>query len=277
MSPNDENRGTRAKKVVSVGDRAALFKYDNGAKFRGSEDCSEKIASEFAKVLGYKTAEIDLAEGENGERGLLSYLFVDTGNDEEHIDAESFLGIKDKNEEPEKYTIENIRGILHDKYPTIPFDGFIKIIVFDALVGESDRHGGNWGITRTGQNYSISCLYDTATCLLRDFNNENFIAKFDNGTKNFAEYVNKNKMAICKEDGNGQYQPPDSVIDYLPAHYKEATLAEIKNLDEKLTDNAICDIVHKIPNSRMGERHKDYVIKYVKMQKDKIIQKGVKK
>jgi serine/threonine protein kinase HipA of HipAB toxin-antitoxin module len=40
------------------------------------------------------------------------------------------------------------------------FSGFIGIMIFDALVGETDRHEENWGILKYQDYYQISPLYD---------------------------------------------------------------------------------------------------------------------
>ena len=52
------------------------------------------------------------------------------------------------------YTISNIKSVL-DELDTSLFKDFIKIMVFDALIGKQDRHEENWGITEKDGNYLI--------------------------------------------------------------------------------------------------------------------------
>ena len=47
------------------------------------------------------------------------------------------------------------------------FKDFIKIMIFDALIGEQDRHEENWGITEKEGKSFISPLYDNGDSLLR--------------------------------------------------------------------------------------------------------------
>lgn len=46
---------------------------------------------------------------------------------------------------------------------------------------------------------------------------------------------------------------------------------EIKNL-EKLTDKSIEHIVDKIPNTIITKQHKEYIIKYIKIRKQKLLE-----
>ena len=47
-------------------------------------------------------------------------------------------------------------------------------MIFDALVGEQDRHEENWGIKKFENKYEISPLYDNGDSLLANFKNEDF-------------------------------------------------------------------------------------------------------
>lgn len=136
-------KGSRVKRIVidKKGNKA-FFKYE-GQGYLVSEACSEKMSYEIAKVLNYKCARIELAKDQQGTIGVLNYLFVDNCVSE-HTDAVSYLNIHD-NERSKYYTISNIKKVL-DELDKNLFADFIKIMIFDALVGEQDRHEENWGI-----------------------------------------------------------------------------------------------------------------------------------
>lgn len=272
--PESVNKGTRAKKLVWVKgkNQKAIFKFDNGKKYRIGEDCSEKIACELAKVLNYPTAEIDLAESITGEMGLLSYLFIDKNKNESHEDIESYLDITKENEYC-KYTIKNLESIFRRQFSDINFDDFLRIVFFDALVGERDRHVGNWGIVTRGNTRKISPLYDTANCLLVHFQNPKYMDTKTKTDADFAKFVNKNQLALYRDDIPEKYSPTSSIVDYLLIHHQKLTLSEINNL-KKLKDDIIKNIINKIPDDRMKQKHKEYIIKYLKEQRDIFLQKG---
>lgn len=221
------------------------------------------MSYEIAKILGYKCAKIELAIDNDGVLGVLNYLFVDIGNTE-HIDAVSYLNIHD-NERPKYYTISNIKKVL-DELDNSLFNDFIKIMVFDALVGEQDRHEENWGIERIGEKYKMSPLYDNGCNLLRNFKDESYAKKYYSGVKDFDAYINKSETIIYKEDNKKQYKHFE-LINYLNSQYHEVVQNEIKNL-EKLTDEIINDIVDKIPDELLTKMHKKYIIIYLKKRRD---------
>ncbi len=266
--PEINNKGTREKRTVL--DNKGIFKYEMYDK-SCSEACSEKLSYEIAKVLGYDCAHIELALDENDTLGILNYLFVDI-HEEEHIDAIAYIK---KNDEirSQFYTLENIKKCL-DMLNTNLFYQFLKIMVFDALVGEQDRHEENWGIIRKDGEYKLSPLYDNGCNLLREFYKKENAEKYYNGLKDFDAYIKRSKTLICKKDGS-KYKHFELIED-LYSRYSNQIREEITNL-EKLTDLKVENIVNKIPDNIITIKHKEYIMRYIKTRKQillNIIEKG---
>lgn len=256
-------KGSRVKRIVIDNDgNKAFFKYE-GEGYLVSEACSEKMSYEIAKVLGYDCARIELSNDEEGKLGVLNYLFVDIGNTE-HIDAVSYLNIHDR-KRSEYYTISNIKKTL-DELDRDLFEGFIKLMVFDALVGEQDRHEENWGIKRIGNQYKFSPFYDNGCNLLKYFKNETYAKDYYSGKKNFNAYINKSKTMIYKEDNKKKYKHFE-LIEYLNENYHGIVQTEIITLN-KLTDDTIEGIVERIPDDLLTRMHKNYIINYLKKRRD---------
>ena len=259
-------KGTRTKKmVVDNKGKNAIFKYE-GFGYITSELCSEKLCYEIAKILGYKCARIELAKDNEGILGILNYIFVDKTSIE-HIDAVSYLN-KHSNERPIFYTISNIKKVL-DNLDVNLFEQFIKIMIFDALVGEQDRHEENWGIKKFENKYEISPLYDNGDSLLANFKNEDFAKKYYNGIKNFDNYIKNSKTLIYKEDTKEKYKHFE-LIEYLNKNYRNVVQKEILNL-KKLTDEKIEDIVKKIPDELLIDKHKEYITIYLKKRRNLLL------
>lgn len=264
LDSNPNVKGSRVKKMAidSKDSKKAFFKYE-GNGYLVSEACSEKMSYEIAKVLGYDCAKIELATDNEGTLGVLNYLFIDGGS-LEHFDAVSYLNIHDA-DRPMYYTISNIKKVL-DGLDLNLFDEFIKVMVFDALVGEQDRHEENWGIERIGNSYRFSPLYDNGCNLLRNFKDEKYALDYYSGKKDFDAYINKCKSLIYREDHKGQYKHFE-LIKYLNDNYHDLVQKEISNL-KKLTDDKIKEIVNKIPNELLTSKHKEYIIIYLKKRRD---------
>lgn len=139
-------------------------------------------------------------------------------------------------------------------------------MVFDALVGETDRHEENWGIEITESGYEFSPLYDNGCNLLREFRNEENAIPYYKGIKDFDAYINKSKTYIYKEDNKQRFKHFE-LINYLNENYHDILINYINNLN-KLTDNIIENIVNKIPDELLTDKHKQYIIYYLKKRRD---------
>ncbi len=251
-------RGSR-KKMLAITNKweMTMFKYER-EDYDCSEACSEKLAYEIAKVLGYGCARIELAVDNDNKIGVLNYYFSDRFN-APHTDIVAYLN-KNTKERNSYYTISNIKSVLDD-IDTDLFGNFIKIMIFDALIGEQDRHEENWGITEKQGKSFISPLYDNGDSLLREFRNIDNAQKYYDGTKDFDAYIDRSQTIIYKEDNKSKYKHFE-LIKYLYDNYPKYVIPEINNL-KKLTDEIIEEIVNKIPDELLTNEHKKYIIMYL--------------
>lgn len=256
-------RGSRKKMLVVTDERKiAMFKYER-EDYECSEACSEKMAYEIAKVLDYECARIEIAYDHNDKIGVLNYYFTDRRS-VSHTDIVAYLN-KDIKERNMYYTISNIKSVLDDIDEEL-FKQFIKIMIFDALIGEQDRHEENWGITDKDGKNIISPLYDNGDSLLREFRNIENAQKYYDGTKDFDKYIERSKTIIYKEDHKTKYKHFELVRE-LYKKYPQYVEPEIENL-KKLTDKKIEKIVNSIPDELLTNEHKKYIIMYLIKRRD---------
>lgn len=261
-------KGTRAKRVVTdINGEKAFFKYKH-PEYITSELCSEKMSYEIAKVLDYNCAKIEFAQDEDGQFGILNYWFTDEVDN--HTDAVSYFNTSE-NKRNEFYTISNIKRVL-DEIDYNLFHSFIKIMVFDALVGEQDRHEENWGVLKQNNKYEISPLYDNGDNLLNKFENQDYAQQYYDNANKFDAYIRKSRTLIYKEDKKSKYKHFE-LIEYLNNSYYNAVQQEINNL-KKLTDEKIKEIVDKVPDDLLTTMHKQYIIYYLKKRRDILL--GIK-
>lgn len=258
-------KGSRKKRLVYdiKNEEKAMFKYE---EYNCTESCSEKISYEISKLLGYDCAKIELAKDEYGTLGILNYIFLDLRK-EEHSDAVSYLNPNGKSIK-EFYTIENIEKCLNDIDKNL-FKDFLKIMVFDALVGETDRHEENWGILLKNGKYKISPLYDNGCNLLREFKNEKLLNDYSEGKKDFNAYINRSKSLIYNPKSGKKYTHFELIKKLKETHQVEIE-REINKLN-KITNEEIEEIVNKIPNELMTDIHKQFIVKYLIIRKQKLL------
>lgn len=45
---------------------------------------------------------------------------------------------------------------------------FIEMLLFDAFIGQTDRHEENWGLIEKGKKYKLELFYDNTSSLGRN-------------------------------------------------------------------------------------------------------------
>ena len=158
----------------------------------------EKIVSELGSDLGLNMPEIDLVEY-NDRKGCISHFFL--GENQVLKEGKEILDVcitKDKNRE--KYTIENIIDTLK-KYKLE--NEFIEMLLFDAFVGQQDRHEQNWGIIINNDVngvISFSPIYDNSSALTRELPMSK-VKQMLSDDMYYSNYINNSKSMI-KIDGD---------------------------------------------------------------------------
>lgn len=137
--------------LISDDGRIGLFKYpkiDPATNSVTTEHISEHMAAQIGKLVGVKTAQVDLGR-RNGRIGSMSYLVK--AETENLIEGINFIVGRYPNynattmidetsgsyyslemlEETGKWSVEN---------------EWIEMLIFDALIGNADRHQSNWAI-----------------------------------------------------------------------------------------------------------------------------------
>lgn len=188
----------------------------------------------------------------------MNYYFTDK-NASSHTDIVAYLN-KDLNERKKYYTVSNIKNVL-DHISNDLFREFIRIMIFDALIGEQDRHEENWGITEKNGKYSMSPLYDNGDSLLREFKNTANLEKYSLKIKDFDAYIKRSKTIIYKENNREKYKHFE-LIQYLHDNYPKLVNSELEKLND-LTDEIIDKIVKQIPDELLTEQHKEFIIQYL--------------
>lgn len=143
--------GTRNKKIYASPDGEDYFfkeSYKKGGKDYKYEFYSEIIASFIGEMMDLDILNYHLAFTEKGLGCLSKNMLKDT---EELIEGRQYLRSFDSNfmmgdEKPkEQYNFQLIERALKKLELGESVEKVIDIIIFDALIGNSDRHQENWG------------------------------------------------------------------------------------------------------------------------------------
>lgn len=279
--------GTRNKSIVEKPDTSDLYYFKTSLKRVAGdykhEFWSEIIASEIGRALGFNTLKYDIAY-KDGEIGCLSKAM--NKDSEELREGMGFLKRYDNSYNPDdkasynKYTFDFIHNALkHNKIDRFISD-IIKIIIFDSIIGNQDRHQENWGLLvpiiripisqvakgkilynfmiyllrkyfkipdfkvmiRDYKNATFSPIYDSGSCLGREIEDKklNDILR-DN--QRFEAYINKG----CSEiRWDGPKINHFKLIDELKTPYKDLVKEEITKTISNAKQQNLKEIVFDI-------------------------------
>ena len=175
-----EQLGSKPKFWVSLANGRWLFKV---ARPSTGEDWAEKVAAELAKLLGVEAAEVELATYVE-RRGCISKNFITREAGEALIHGNEVLAVhvehydKTKIAKQSDHTVDNIIAAVSRLFPHGLDPSILKqlaeYMVFDALIGNTDRHHENWGMRfRLEANsdafpLTVAPSYDHASSLGRE-------------------------------------------------------------------------------------------------------------
>jgi HipA-like C-terminal domain len=148
-----------------------------GHKWYPNESIMEHLIARIGNELGLTMSVSELAII-NGQLRFLSKYFLNSKHQELVHGVDIFAGFVSDREFVEEieqnrlsrefftfqFTLEAIRFAFPENDEKI-VEGFLKMLVFDAIVGNNDRHFYNWGVVRNIKNKQtpyFSPIYDTA-------------------------------------------------------------------------------------------------------------------
>lgn len=189
-----------------------------GHKYYPLESITEQLISDIGTSYGFKLASSKICLL-GGQIRFLSRYFIEKETDELHHGADLYAGyLNDKKFVDDieikgmaqsfftiKFTKEVIQYFFKDSHNEI-FISFMRMLFFDALVGNNDRHMYNWGVIRGvyGNNIAkYSPIYDSARGLLWNEKESKIkeIVKDENKLNAFVKkYCNNSKPKIGVED-----------------------------------------------------------------------------
>jgi len=160
-----------------------------GHKWYPIESVTELLLNRLGTIFGLKMAESRIAMI-GGQLRFLSRYFIDSARQElvhgadvlaGYLNEPSFLFIEEVDKQKltrEWLTLQFVEDAVESVFPEQKEEimcELIRLIIFDALVGNNDRHFFNWGIVRSvegGFKPYFSPVYDTARGLFWNYSEE---------------------------------------------------------------------------------------------------------
>lgn len=199
-----------------------LFKFKKD--IQTTDHISECIACQIAGLLDIPCAKFEVGSYK-GREGSMSYNIIEN-SEQGLIEGVSFITNIYPEYDPDKlidcrtkrrYSIEMIIEAI-EKY--ISCDDFIKMLMFDYLIGNSDRHQSNWAMILENDKLRWSPLYDNGSSLCAYISEEmvkSYLGKDENRWRALVDTKSRSRIRCTFFEK----KPPThlAVMKYVKEHY----------------------------------------------------------
>lgn len=196
--------GSERKESIIIDNELYMVKYQKQKEFgKIHNHISEFIGSHIFELCGFKVHQTFLGY-RNDEQVVVCKDFNEEGK--QFI---PFNGLKestlDQDKKTYKYDYEDIMQILRDnsKLTNVSdtISTFWQIYIMDALLGNFDRHGSNWGFIKENNNYTLSPVFDNGSCLFPGLIDEEEMKEIINSEEETDKRIYKFPTSQIKLNG----------------------------------------------------------------------------
>lgn len=167
--------GSEKKFGIIISGDEYMIKFQKQTEFgKRNNHISEYIGSHIFEMLGFECQQTYLGTYD-GEQVVACKSFIRDGyqfvpfNDV----GESTL---DRDKETYQYSYEDIMQMLRDNSKLTDVDEtisrFWELFIVDALLGNFDRHGANWGFLKKDNKYKLAPVFDNGSSLFPNLADE---------------------------------------------------------------------------------------------------------
>lgn len=292
--------GTRDKTVVENPEDGCLYYFKTSLKKKvidyRYEFWSEVIASEIGDALGLDILHYDVA-WKDDRLGCLSKSMIDPKMEELQEGYKWLTGFDPRYDINDKdaYTFQIIEKLLTTRFKQEYFiKDLIKIIVFDSIIGNEDRHQENWSIIVTSKMvykstifrkrksvaetlYKFAPIYDSGSSMGRELTDEK-VSQMLTDRVQLEAYIKRGQSEIHWEGKTGKQKHLDLIRKVSEFGYKDEVTEIINSIRSRYDAQAILDIIYGIDKclpkelalQKIPQTRKDFLIKLVSLRFDKL-------
>jgi hypothetical protein len=247
--------------------QTGLFKVKKGPET--TDNISECLAGDIAYLLGIPCAKCEVGRY-NGRTGSISYNIV-TSQSIHFSEGISYITETYPSYDPDKfrdtcsgdrYSVEMIYSVL-GRYHGV-FEQFLRMLIFDYMIGNSDRHQSNWALLEENGKTFLSPLYDNSSSLCAYLSEKEVILYLGNDTLRWKSLVDTKSKSLIRILRNDEKRPTHfEMVEYFSRTYYTETQSFVKEIGDKLTDEEVNLLTCKYLDEGLSVERKNLIIKFL--------------
>ena len=268
------NYGGSEKKIgIYINGQKYMLKFQKNTAFgKRNNHLSEYIGSKIFESVGIEVQKVYLGTYRD-ENVVACKDFVN--NYEQFVPfneiGESTIDVDILNHQ---YSYDNIMLMLEENKKLTNIEETISLFwdmyIIDALIGNFDRHGNNWGFIKSNNKYRLAPIFDNGSCLYPQMIDENDMLEVINSIEETNKRIYTYPMSQIKLDDK-----KSSYFDVISStKYHECNKALLR-MYEKIDLNKINKIIDEI--EQISQVHKDFYKHMLYYRYHKIIKHSYKK
>ena len=269
-----EQLGSKPKFWFYRGKQRWLFKE---ARANTGEDWAEKVTAEIAPLVGVSAARVELAVA-RGKSGSATLNFVDSNAGEVLVHGNELLAgqvlgyDKRKQQKQSDHTLENIREAVQKVFPEDQAVGILQTLagyaVFDAVIGNTDRHHENWGVLFSLElavgkgRVRVAPSFDHASLLgreLLDGARERYLT-----AGNMRRYMKNGRGGIYRDSNDVHGANPLDLVRFGLLRFPEYFSGSVKRAAQ-LDMDRVARIFEEMPAERMSVNARQFAFEFVRL------------
>ena len=265
--------GSERKIGIKIENEYYMIKFQKKTAFgKRNNHISEYLGSQIFNMLGVNAQETILGTFKDENVVVCKDFNIDGYQFVPFIDVGESTIEEDK--EKYQYSYEDIMSLLllNKKITNVEdvVSSFWEIYIIDALLGNFDRHGNNWGFLKKNNKYEMAPVFDNGSCLFPNMINEDEMIYIMNSKEETAKRVYSFPTSQIKLNGkkSSYYDVINSLV------YKECNEALIK-IFKRINIKDIFNLIDDFKS--ISEVHKSFYKYMLNERYEKIIKESYNK
>ncbi len=243
-----------------------------------TEHVSEKLAFEIAKLIGISAAETELAVFKS-KAGSISRNFISKECGDNLIELVDFIQESFPQYDPEQmldeqtgafYSLEMIIKSVRDKEESL-ITCILNYMLFDALIGNTDRHHSNWGVIYDDSgSMKMAPSYDHSASLGSKVSSES-VSEILRDRRRFRANIDSKAKSLVSFYGRKRPTHKEVLTHIRDNFSNDAMVKAVNSIHDQVNRNNLDAIMKRVPEHIMDEVKKEFVGELILAKKEIIL------